>query len=44
MYDDDSDGPPMPGVASDASSNPVRPSLPKNQAMMPSFASSRRQA
>ena len=44
MYEDDSEGPPTPGVASKASSNPVSPSLPRNQAMMPSFASSNRQA
>src|SRR6187455_3841366 len=42
MYDDDSEGPPMPGVASSASSRPDNPSLPKHQAMMPSFASSKR--
>jgi hypothetical protein len=43
-YEDDSEGPPMAGVASMASNNPARPSLAHTHAKTPSFASSRRQA
>src|SRR6187455_3834688 len=43
-YEDDIDGPPIPGVASMASNKPESPSLAHSQGKMPSFASSRRQA